>query len=150
MPVWPLVMVIQEEAGLTTLHEHVAVVETVTEPFPAAAVHDALDGLMVNTQAPAWVIVNEWPAIESVVLRELGDVLAAMEYVTVPSPVSLAPPVMVTHVAGLVAVHAHPAGAETATEPVEAPEVIDEPVGLMDVLQVAVNWNGLDTVLRPN
>src|SRR6185295_297468 len=43
------------------------------------------------------------------------------EKVTVPLPLPLAPPVTVSHVAPLVALHAHPVAAVTVTVPVDAP-----------------------------
>ena len=56
----------------------------------------------------------------SLSVRELDDVLANTEYVTVPFPLPLLPEVIVIQLALVVADQAQPAGAFTATLPLEA------------------------------
>ena len=52
----------------------------VTVPGPPLAGNDGVAGLAVYTQgAAAWVIVNDWPPIASVAVRELVVGLAATE-----------------------------------------------------------------------
>jgi hypothetical protein len=68
--------------------------------------------------APACVTVNVRPPIAIVAVRGEVLVFAAPLYVTVPLPVPVAPPVTVSHVALLVAVHAQPVPEVTPTVPV--------------------------------
>jgi hypothetical protein len=56
----------------------------------------------------------------SVVDRVLVPVFAVALNVTVPSPLPLAPPVIVSQLAGLLAVQAHPVPAATFTDPFDA------------------------------
>jgi hypothetical protein len=64
------------------------------------------------------VTVTVCPAIVTVALRDAAVVFAGAVTATVPSPDPLAPLVMLSHVALLVAVHAQPAPAVTVTLPV--------------------------------
>ena len=81
---------------------------------PAADVSVREVGETPNVQEmPLWVTVTVWPATVSVPMRCDVDVLAVALKVTVPLPVPLAPPLIVSHAALLVAVHAHPAPAVT-------------------------------------
>jgi hypothetical protein len=75
--------------------------------------------LPTNELAPAWVTVNDKPAIVSVPVRE-PPALAATLKPTEPFPVPLPPDVMVIHVALLVAVQVQLPGVVTLTLP-EAP-----------------------------
>jgi hypothetical protein len=69
--------------------------------------------------AASCVTVNAWPAMVRVPVRELVFGFAAALNATVPLPLPLAPLVTVSHdVSLLTPVHAHPAGAVTAVEPV--------------------------------
>lgn len=63
------------------------------------------------------------PAIVIVPVRDVFAVFAATEYVTVPLPDPLAPPVTAIQFALLVAVHVQPADAVTPTEKVPAGEL---------------------------
>lgn len=75
-------------------------------------------GLTVNVQvAPGSVTVKERPPIISVAVLDAVEVLGAAVKATEPEPVPLAPPAIVTHDALLVADHAQPVGAVTATAP---------------------------------
>lgn len=69
----------------------------------------------------ASVTVTVDPAIVSVLLR-VPLVLAATLKVTIPLPPPEAPEVIIIHVTGLAAVHVHPLGAETVTEPKNPPD----------------------------
>ena len=87
-------------------------------------------GLTVNVQAAAAsVTVNVLPAIVSV--ADLADVavLAAAVYPTLPLPLPLAPLVIVTHDAALVAVQVHPLVVVTVTVPVPPVAVSDRLAG---------------------
>ena len=95
---------------------------TVTVPVAAAelARFDEV-GVMVNAHgAPGCVTVNVCPAIVSVPVRDTDDVFAPTLYVTVPSPVPLAPAVTESQAVFVVAVHVQPALAVTLTVPVVA------------------------------
>ena len=78
----------------------------------------------VPAAAALWEMVNVVPAIDSVALRA-APLLAATVAVTVPEPLPVAPAVMVTKVALLVAVHVQPVPAVTGTVavPPAAPNV---------------------------
>ena len=94
-------------------------VVTAIVPLPPAGASAMVRGLTVNVQAAAAsVTVNVLPAIVSV--ADLADVavLAAAVYPTLPLPLPLAPLVIVTHDAPLVAVQVHPAVVVTVTVPV--------------------------------
>ena len=65
---------------------------------------------------PDWVTVNVWPAIVAVPVRAAEDPLAATVIPTAPSPAPLAPAVIVSHGAWLVAVHSQPPPASTVSE----------------------------------
>ena len=57
-------------------------------------------------ETPAWVTEKVWPAIVTVPVRALVEVLAATLTCTVPLPLPDVPEVTVIHEALLVAVHA--------------------------------------------
>jgi hypothetical protein len=67
--------------------------------------------------APACVTVKVRPATVKVAVRIDDVVFAAALNATGPEPLPLAPDVTVSQAALLVAVHAHPVGAVTVTEP---------------------------------
>ena len=94
------------------------------------------------SREPRWVVYFDCltlkicPAIVIVPLRFFGrPVYAATEYVTVPLPLPLAPPVTVIHEALLVAVQAQPASAVTATAPVLPAGPYVARVGEMEYVQ---------------
>jgi hypothetical protein len=68
---------------------------------------------------PSWITVTVWPATVRVPVRSPGAVLAVTPNVTVPLPVPLEPPLIVSQDALLVAVHPHPPPVVTV--------VVDEP-----------------------
>ena len=80
--------------------------------------------------AAACVTLNVWPPMVSVPVRALVFGLADALNATVPAPLPLAPLVTVNHdVLLLTPVHAHPAGAVTAVDPVPPPATTDWLVG---------------------
>ena len=80
--------------------------------------------------AAAWLTVNGWPPIVIVPVRVLVFGLADALNATVPGPLPLAPLVTVNHDVWLLTpVHAHPAGAVTAVDPVPPPATTDWLVG---------------------
>ena len=94
------------------------------QPQPAAAVTVAvpvaplpggveLFGETLTFQLPCCLIVTVCPATVSVPVRAEREVFAAMLNAAVPLPLPLAPEVIVSQVALLVAVQAHPASAVT-------------------------------------
>ena len=76
----------------------------------------------------------------SLSVRELDDVLANTEYVTVPVPVPLLPEVIVIQLALVVADQVQPAGAVTATLPLEATAARDWVAGEIVQVQAAPAW----------
>jgi hypothetical protein len=65
---------------------------------------------------PDWLIVNVWPAIVAVPVRAADDPFAATLISTAPSPAPLAPALIVSHGAWLVAVHSQPPPASTVSD----------------------------------
>ena len=112
VPLAPDVTVIHVTV-LIAVHAHPAALVTFsTGPLPPAASIEALVGLTVYEQLPAWVMVTVWPPTVSVPVRA-APLFAATRKVTVPLPVPLSPDVTVSQDAPLVAVHAHPLAAVT-------------------------------------
>ena len=113
-----------------------AVSAVVEEPPAAAIVLDV--GEIVNVHdEPDCVTVTVRPATVSVPVRWAVEVLVAALNVTVPFPLPLAPPVTVSQVTLLAAVHAHPVPLVTAV--VDAPaevsvrdvgETVEGPAGI--------------------
>jgi hypothetical protein len=98
------------------------VVTVVVKVSPVAArVRDAGETLYVHEAGapPSWVTVTVRPATVRVPVRSPGAVLAVTPNVTVPLPVPLEPPLIVSQDALLVAVHPHPPPVVTV--------VVDEP-----------------------
>ena len=106
---------------LAAVHEHADGVVTATEPVPLPEPTETeVVERAYEHDAPAWVIVTVLPAIVSVALREVVEVFAAIEKVTVPFPDPELPPVTVIQPALLTAVQVHAVEAVTPTEPVPA------------------------------
>ena len=126
VPLAPLAMVIQLVA-VEAVHAQPLPAVTATAPLPPVAVGDVLVGSIEYVHggggggggAAACVTVNVCVAIVRVPVRA-EPVLAAMAKPTAPFPEPLAPLVIVSHEALVVAVHAHPLGAVTAI-PTPAP-----------------------------
>jgi hypothetical protein len=115
-------VIVSHDALLLAVHAHPLWVVTPTEPLDAVsgAFWPADESENEHGAAPAaCVTVNIWPAIVKVPFRA-APVLAATLYATVPLPVPVAPEVMVSHDALLVAVHAQPDPLVTVTVPVLA------------------------------
>lgn len=107
------------DAGLATVHVHPAPVVTVIVPVPPVAFRVSEAGLTLNVQAAAaCVTVNVFPAIVSVAERDAVVVFAAAVKSAVPPPLPVAPLVIVTHEAALVAFQVQPAPVVTVTAPV--------------------------------
>ena len=106
------------------LHSHVVdEAVNVTELPPAAAPIETVGGATEKVHAdavfPACVTLNVCPAIDSRPVRGAAELLGATMNWMVAVPVPLAPPAAnVNHVESLAAVHAQPAAAFTATDPV--------------------------------
>jgi hypothetical protein len=117
---------VSQVALLTAVHVQPVPAVTLTEPVPPAP---ATDWLVAEIEyvhaAPACVTVKVCPPAVIVAVRATVLVLAAALNVTVPLPVPLAPPVTVSHVALLTAVHVQPVPAVTPTEPVPPPATTD-------------------------
>ncbi len=115
LPVTPDVMVIQEALLVAVQLQPVAVVTVLLlELAPAPGVSDAGETAKLQGDgAPAWVTVTVCPAMVSVPVRGDVAVLAAIENATAPFPLPLAPDVMVSHAALLVAAQLQPASVVT-------------------------------------
>ena len=128
LPLAPDVM-LSQEALLVAVQVQPVVVVTLALLDPAVAAGFNEVGDTVNVQAtPACVTVTVWPATVSVPVRGDVAVLAAMAKPTVPFPLPLAPDVMLSQEALLVAVHVHPVAVVTLL----LPELAVAP-GLSDV-----------------
>ena len=107
--------IVSQGALLLAVHAQPAPAETLTFADPPAAGMVSPDGPRPKLQLAAWVTVTLWPAIVSMPVR--GPPAAALNW-TVPLPVPVAPEVMDSHGALLLAVHAQPAAPVTVTLPV--------------------------------
>ena len=116
LPLAPEVIV-SHAALLVAVQAHPAALVTGTLPVPPPAGTLAVVVAIENAQPLPCVSVKVWPPMVSVPERD-PPVVAAAVYWTVPLPLPLAPDVIVIHGALLVAVHAQPAAAVTATLPV--------------------------------
>jgi hypothetical protein len=77
VPVLPPATVIHAVLLLTPVHAHPLVVVTAAVYEPPAAITVCAVGAMLKLHVPAWVTVTVWPAIVSVPVRGVADVLAA-------------------------------------------------------------------------
>jgi hypothetical protein len=97
----------------------VEAVVTVIVPLPPPAATETRTGATENEHdALGSVMTKLCPAMVSVTVRATLVVFAAAVNPTVPKPVRFVPLEMVTHEAGLEALHAHPAPVVTVTKPV--------------------------------
>src|SRR5262245_41194559 len=127
----PVPLIVIQGVLVVAVHAQPPALVMVTVPGPPAAPIACVAGLTPNVQgAPACAIVNGWPPIIRVPVRERLDALADTAYDTDPSPVPFAPLVIVIHESADEAVHAHPPNAATATEPVVAAAGTEAPEGL--------------------
>jgi hypothetical protein len=118
-------------------HAQPDVVDTPTcVPAPPAEPTDWFVGLIEKEHVvPAWFTVTTWSPIKRVPTRATL-VFAAMETVTLPLPLPLAPETITSHGTALVAAHVHPAVVATAMgipAPPAAPTTCD--VGAADTEQ---------------
>ena len=88
-------------------------------------------------ETPAWVKVKVWPAMVIVPLREVVEVLAVNEKLTVPLPELLPPAVTVIQAAPLLAVQEHPLPEVTPTLPLPAVEATEALAGEIAYVQGA-------------
>ena len=112
-------VIVSHGASLVAVHEHPAVVVTVTGlPAPPAAPIEPLPGAIEYVHgagaAADCVTLNLRPAIVSSPVRS-PPVLAATVNATLPLPLPEPPEVIVSHDAPLVAVHEQPSRAVTLT-----------------------------------
>jgi uncharacterized membrane protein len=133
VPVAPAVMVIQASL-LVAVQAQPAAAVTLVEPAPPAAAMVWLAGLMENVQPDPCETEKVCPATVIVPVRA-GPVLAAAEKLTVPSPLPLAPAVMVIQASLLVAVQVQPAAAVTLVEPAPPAAAMVWLAGLMENVQ---------------
>jgi len=128
VPLAPLLMLSHETLLVAVQPQPVPAVTDVVDVPPAAEIVRDV-GEMANVQDdPDCVMVTVWPATVSVPVRWAVEVLVVALKVTVPLPDPLAPPLIVSQAALLVAVHVQPV---TAVTP-----VVDEPPAAVSVLDV--------------
>ena len=119
-PVPPLVTV-NQAALLTAVQEQPSPTVTATLLLPPAAAIDRLAGETAYVHVadvPACVIVNAWPPMVMLPVRDDAVGFAATPYPTVPLPSPVPPEVIVIHESAVAAVQLQPAAAETTTAPV--------------------------------
>jgi hypothetical protein len=101
------------------IHAQVDAVVTVIVPLPPPAGTETRTGATENEHDGLGSLTTKLcPAMVRVTLRAALVVLAAAVNPTVPKPVRFVPLEMVTHDAGLEALHVHPAAVATITVPV--------------------------------
>lgn len=114
----PLVIV-SHDALLVAVQEQAADADTLNVP-PLLFESMVCDGGVTTTvhwaPAAACVTTTDWPATVSVAVRDEDDVFGAAATANEPSPVPVAPCVIVSQLTGLVAVQLHVA-VVTPTEP---------------------------------
>lgn len=112
-------VIVSHDALLVALHVQLAAVLTARFSIPPAGGTDWVVGVTPKVQASdaAWATVTVCPAIVNVPVRLAADAFAAAEKVAVPLPVPVAPPVIVSHPALLIAFHAQPEPPDTVTLP---------------------------------
>ncbi len=114
---------------------------TDTLPVPAASLKLCDVGDAVKMQAaPVCVIATVCPPTVTVPVRGAVRAFTAADKLTVPFPEPLPPDVIVSHESLLVAVHAHPAAAVTATESAPPAAVVDCVTGEAPYEQVNPAW----------
>ncbi len=107
---------------VVAVHAQVGCVVMVIEPDVPVGGAVIREGVSANVHdGPDSVTVNDFPAIVSVAARDRALVLATTLKPTVPDPVPLAPPEIVTHAALLDAVQLQPADVVTVTVPFPPP-----------------------------
>jgi hypothetical protein len=118
----------------TPLALHVQPVFVVMETVLATPVAGAemLAGVTLNAQVPDWTTLNERPAMVTAPVRCVIALFAVTRMVAVPFPEPLLPEVTVIHETPLVAVHAQPLPAVTATVVVSPPVTTALLAGLME------------------
>ena len=122
-------MMVIHSALLLAVHAQFRPAVTVLIPVPPPPPNVWLVGDTLYEQlAPACVTVNVAPAMVSVPLRPIVEVLAATLNPTLPDPDPLAPLVTVIHGALLVALHAQPPNVDTRLVPVPPDAPNDCPV----------------------
>lgn len=116
-PLAPPVMV-THDVLLVAVQLHPVAAITLTDELVPGAATDRLEGeIEYEHQAALWLTVNGCPAIVRVPVRGCVVVLAVALNVTVPFPLPAAPPVTVSHVMLLTAVHVQPLMAVTLVDP---------------------------------
>jgi hypothetical protein len=139
-PLAPPLMVSQAALLVAVqVHPVAAVTAVVADAAAEVSVADVGETPKVHA-APVWVTVTGWPATVSVPTRWAVEVLAVALKVTVPLPFPLAPPLMVSQAALLVAVQAQPLAAVTAVVADPPVEVSVAEVGETPNEQVMPLW----------
>jgi hypothetical protein len=105
------------EGSPVVVQEQLAAVSTVSVPVRPAEVAETVPGVTVKVHgaAPGCVTVKVRPATVAVPMRWVVDVFGATVTVALPFPRPLAPAVMVSQLAPLVAAHAQLLPVVTAT-----------------------------------
>jgi hypothetical protein len=142
VPLAPDVTVIHESLRTAVQPQPLGAVTEIGGPLPAAAPTDAVVGVTVIAQVPAWETVTVWPATLMVPLRS-GPAFAATLNATEPGPVPPAGGVTKIHGALLTAVQPHPLGAVTE---IGGPLPAADPTDAVVVLRVIEQLPAWETV----
>jgi hypothetical protein len=142
-------VIVSHDALLVAVQPHPPATVTVTDSGSPDAGEVRTVGAIVYEHGvtPAWVTVNGWFAIVSVAERDVVAVFALALNATGPVPLPLAPDVIVSQPAGLVAFQVQPAAAVTVTDPVEAEAASEALVPDNVGAHVGVYEKRFDTVL---
>lgn len=133
VPLAPDVTVIHESLRTAVQPQPLGAVTEIGGPLPAAAPTDAVVGVTVIAQVPAWETVTVWPATLMVPLRAAPPFAATLK-VTTPEPLEVGGDTRVIQGAALVVAQLHPADAVTLIDKLLAP-----PAGAVTVEELSVN-----------
>jgi len=129
------------DAVVDDVQAHVGEVVTVIVPVPPPAGIAKKTGLTVNVHdGLGSVMTKVWPPIVSVAVLAVVVVLDAAVNPTLPEPEPLAPLVIVTQEALLVAVQLHPVAVVTITVPLPPAAGSDWLVGEIVIEQAGAAW----------
>lgn len=128
-------MVIQDEP-LDAVHAQTDGRVTLTDPCAPDDPTEAVTGAIVASQlTPTWFTVKVWPPTVTVPVRLARLGFAATEIDTVPSPVPVAPEVIVIQETVLVAFHVQPASVSTLMVLLVASAGTDALTGAIEYVQ---------------
>ena len=143
LPLPPALTVNHDGALLDAVHAHPAGAPIDVATVPPLAPTELLTGVSAYVQgAAAWLTVYVWPPIVNVPCRVCVSAFAVGENDTEPLPLPLAVPVTLNQPdALLTALHAQPAGAVMAVDPVPPPTATEALTGDTEYVQATPGWS---------